>query len=87
MNGLDRTRIALGGHGAIAKVARGCDVSQQAARKWFAEGVLPSTEVTYRAGKRLTEYGKVIEALTEGAVTDAELQDENLALLEKKPAA
>lgn len=87
MNALKRTQKALGGHGAIAKVATACGKSHQAVRKWFQAGVLPATEITEVGGRRLTSYGEVIESLTDGAVTDSELRAENLAFRNQRSAA
>tara|TARA_R100001244_G_scaffold63164_4_gene52492 strand:- start:7094 stop:7357 length:264 start_codon:yes stop_codon:yes gene_type:complete len=87
MNALDRTKKALGGHGSIARVASACGKSHQAVRKWFAQGVLPATEITEIGGRRQTSYGLIIESLTQGAVTDRELRDENLEFRRSDKAA
>lgn len=87
MNALERTKHALGGHGAIAQVAIACGRSHQAVRKWFERGVLPATEITEVGGLRQTNYGQIIERLTEGSVTDEELKAENLEFRDRSKVA
>ncbi|MDF0750323.1 helix-turn-helix domain-containing protein [Marinobacter sp. 71-i] len=68
-------------------IARKCGVTPGAVRHWFAVGVLPSTEITEIRGQRQTAYGEVIESLTNGAVTDAELREEIYAARASRSAA
>lgn len=76
MNSLQRTHQILG-YGAFSKIARLCDLTPRAVQKWFITGVLPVSEITEVYGERQTEYGKVIEQLTDGKVTDEQLRKEN----------
>lgn len=48
----------------MAALSKELGVSHQAVRKWLAQGRMPRTEWTLE-----TNYGQVIERLTEGAVT------------------
>ena len=77
MNSLKLARKHLGGHGANRKIADACGVTDVAVGRWILNGVLPATEITFVGGRRLTHYGQIIESLTNGAVTDAELTAEN----------
>lgn len=52
----------------MTNLARACDVSYQAVRKWLMAGRLPRTEWT-----RETDYSGTIERLTNGHVTKAML--------------
>lgn len=86
MNALERAYKTLG-YGAKSRIARACGVTPGAVRRWFADGVLPSSEIIEIKGERQTSYGVVIESLTNGAVTDAELRDEVYAARAKRFAA
>ncbi|MGO1500813.1 MAG: hypothetical protein ACTHWH_05970 [Marinobacter sp.] len=86
MSALNRAYDHLG-YGAKSLIARRCGVTPGAVGRWFADGVLPSTEITEIQGQRLTSYGKVIQSLTGGAITDDELRNEIFAHRASKSVA
>jgi AcrR family transcriptional regulator len=86
MSALNRAYEYLG-YGAKSLIARRCGVTPGAVRRWFADGVLPSTEITEIRGQRITSYGEIIQALTDGAITDDELRNEIFASRASKSVA
>jgi len=75
------------GYGAFSEIGRACNRSPQAVKKWFEIGVLPETEIIEVFGQRKTSYGQVIEALTGGQVTDAQLRQENFEYRQSRKSA
>lgn len=52
----------------LSELAKACNVTYQAVRKWEAAGRLPRTEWTGETG-----YAAVIETVTKGRITKAKL--------------
>ncbi|MDX1558998.1 MAG: hypothetical protein R3193_08845 [Marinobacter sp.] len=75
------------GYGGLSEVAKGCNRSVPAVKKWFDAGFLPETEIIEVFGQRKTSYGVVIETLTGGQVTDAQLRQENYEYRQSKKSA
>lgn len=86
MKSLQRTKKILG-YGCFSEIGRACNRSPQAVKKWFEVGVLPETEIVEVFGQRKTSYGLVIEKLTEGQVTDAQLRQENFEYRQSRKSA
>lgn len=55
-------------HVGLSKLAKACDVTYQAIRKWEKAGRLPRTEWTGE-----TDYSAIIETETDGKVTKSQL--------------
>lgn len=86
MKSLQRVQTILG-YGALSRIAKLCDVTPGAVKRWFDAGVLPASEITEVYGERQTEYGKVIEQLTNGEVTDEQLRKENFEFRQLQKSA
>ncbi|HIO30759.1 hypothetical protein [Marinobacter salarius] len=75
------------GYGCFSEIGRACKRSPPAVKKWFDVGVLPETEIIEVFGQRKTSYGLVIETLTGGRVTDAQLRQENYEYRQSRKSA